>query len=364
MSLTIGIDFGRIVDKSNRLEEIAKQGLPEKGKKYNIVDVAFGTNSEYLALLHVDESFDDSGREYLGKLAQKVTTALKKLEEQEREAESDLEEQRSLIESHSRFEEDLRIARVIQQGIIPKQPPEVEGYDIYGILKQSQAVGGDFYYFDQKNNTLRFVIADVKGKGVHAALVVNSLYTALKMHGGDGLEFMNKLSEESVLFDNDTTFAESGVITNVSMFYGWFDLDRHELNYINAGHPKPILFGEDGFNMELDEGGHLMGYQKRFTGLSEYPSTKVSLKPGDSLLIYTDGLYETTNLENEQFGMERLESSADNWASKSSRKMIAGLLGDVKRYTGRIFFDPDKKYSDSTRFFDDDMAAVAIKRLD
>lgn len=204
------------------------------------------------------------------------------------------EEERRLLA----LEEDLRIARQIQQSLLPKSDPAIEGMEITGLSLPAKQVGGDYYDFIQiDKDHLGLAIADVSGKGTPAALLMANLQACLR-----GQAVINRSVKDTVTKANFmlSRFMDAGKF--ITLFYGILDLKEKKFTYTNAGHNLPLLLHPGGDLRTLDKGGLILGISDR----SEYEEETVQLKPDDLLLLYTDGITEATNEKEEMFEEERL----------------------------------------------------------
>lgn len=230
---------------------------------------------------------------------------------------------RELLEKQ-RLERELALARGIQRRLLPDAPPVVPGYDIAVLNEPSYEVGGDYYDFLTLGpNTLLLVVADVEGKGVSSALVMSNLQATLRalvMHL-HSLEVITLSLNEMILTD---TRSEKFM----SIFLGLVDTRRCGLHYINAGHIPPMLVRADGDVVALEEGGMVIGL---FNAV-EYKRGSLKLTPGDVLLCCTDGIVEASNVQHEEFGMQRLIEMVKAHRRLSAQEMVNEIGRQVSDY--------------------------------
>jgi serine phosphatase RsbU (regulator of sigma subunit) len=194
---------------------------------------------------------------------------------------------------------ELKMAAEVQRRLLPLQPPRCRGYDIAGGMEPVHLVGGDLYdYFKLPDDELGLVVADVSGKGVPAALLMPTVKTSLRMlvSGPEPTgEVLSKLNR--IVFDvTDTP-------RYVSLFYGKLHLAERRLEYTNAGHPPPLLFRSASEEvLWLGRGGTVVGLLPEVA----YENAVVDLKPGDILVIYTDGVTEAWSESDEAYSRGRL----------------------------------------------------------
>ena len=196
------------------------------------------------------------------------------------------------------LQNELDVARKMQQSILPTVFPQLPNCELYGHMVAAREVGGDFFdVVKLADGRYGLTIADVSGKGVPAAMFMMSSRTLLKgaaigtPHPGDVLREVNDVLEQ----DNES-------LMFVTLFYGVYDPATGELTYANGGHNPPLIVHPDGTSMELPQtNGVALGVM----GGMEYEQSKITLEPGDTAVFYTDGVSEAMNGENEEFGMDR-----------------------------------------------------------
>jgi predicted ester cyclase len=213
-----------------------------------------------------------------------------------------------------RIEQELRVARSIQQASLPKEVPEPEGWQVSPYYKPAREVGGDFYdFFDLEGGRVGVVVGDATGKGMPAALVAEATSNMLRAVA----QALGSTSPGEVLSRvNETLLARIPDNMFVTCFYGVLDPKSGHFSYANAGHDLPYLH-RNGEAEELRARGMPLGLMP---GMG-YEQKEVVLEPRDSALLYSDGLVEAHNSHGEMFGFPRL------------RKLVAehgkqGSLGD------------------------------------
>lgn len=193
---------------------------------------------------------------------------------------------------------DLDQAAEIQQGYLPSVAPRVPGLDLAGHNAPCRTVGGDYYdFFPYENGRVAMVLGDVSGKGMPASLLMMGLQArvqALAEEPSDIASVMTRL--------NRLTCANCPANRFITLFFGLLDGETGELVYCNAGHNPPVLMRADGKRELLRGGGPVVGIIPEM----EYSEYRNKLEPGDTLLIYSDGVTEAANPQNEEFETERL----------------------------------------------------------
>ena len=216
------------------------------------------------------------------------------------------------------LEEDQKAARRIQQSLLPKENPVIQGIDIFGRTIPAKQVGGDYYDFVRIDDShLGIVIADVAGKGTPAALLMSNLKATLR-----GQALVNRSVKDTVAKVNFTLSKFMDMGKFISLFYGIMDIQNKSFTYTNAGHNYPFLLDKDDNTRKLEKGGVVLGTFDDFT----YEEETVQLKPGDLMLLYTDGITEATNDKDEMFEEDRLlkllKANRKSSAKEISQKIV------------------------------------------
>jgi len=210
---------------------------------------------------------------------------------------------------------ELDIARRIQESIVPRRFPAFPGrteFALHASMRPARAVGGDFYdFFLVDEHHLAFTVGDVTGKGVPAALFMAVSRTLLRATGTRGVT-----PDECLRFVNDVLCAEAVPGMFVTCFYGVLDTRTGVVEFSNGGHNPPVIVRKDGA-VETTPlvGGFFLGA----FGATAYERTTLQLGPGDTLVVFTDGISEAADAAGEQFGEERLAEAV---------KALAGLPAD------------------------------------
>jgi sigma-B regulation protein RsbU (phosphoserine phosphatase) len=195
-----------------------------------------------------------------------------------------------------RMEEQINIARDIQQALLPRNFPDHPHFAVAGCNYPCLAVGGDYFdVFPLDNNRTAFLIADVSGKGLGAALLTTMLQGALSA--------MTLGTDPARVFTHVNRFlcdhAEVG--RYATMFFGILDNDGH-LEFINAGHPSPFLIRRGVAEEPFSEGSYPVGLVPE----AEYAVARLKLEPGDTLVLFSDGVTEAMDPDEQLFGVPRL----------------------------------------------------------
>ena len=224
--------------------------------------------------------------------------------------------------------QDLNTAREIQQAILPKVFPPFPNrsdFGIYASMVAAKEVGGDFFdFFMIAPDRLGFVIGDVSGKGVPAAIFMAVSRTLIRATGLKGLA-----PDECLNYVNKLLCNESVSCMFVTVFYGILNTTTGEVEYVNGGHNPPyILTGAEIRKVEMT-GGPILGCLEDFN----YQSKKFKLLPGDRLFLFTDGVTEAFNAENQVYGDERLEKYLQSHFSFPIEDVVKESMQEINAFS-------------------------------
>lgn len=224
-----------------------------------------------------------------------------------------------------RYARQVAHAGYVQRRMIPGKPPSHAHLEVGSVYRPTYSVGGDFYDFiPLPKGNLGLGIADVSGKGVPASLLMASIRSALRVYA----RFMYHI-DRIMAEVNRHLCREAATGEFATVFYGVVTPDGHRLTYCNAGHDPPLLL-RGGELTELATGGMVVGVDPAAT----FERDVVDLKPGDVLLLYTDGVVEALNFAEERFGRQRLTESLKYHAEQSAPLIAQGILWDLRRFRG------------------------------
>jgi phosphoserine phosphatase RsbU/P len=245
-----------------------------------------------------------------------------------------LDHQLSLARAQRRekklHEEELQEAREIQASLLPKQLPEIPGFDIAAMTQPLRFVGGDYYtVVPVSERHIAFCIGDVSGKGLPAALLMSSLQAALK-------PLMGKLPPDELCSRLNRILCDLTPVGKfISFFYAMLDTFENRVTYCNAGHNLPILIRADGTLTELQSSGAVFGQFPHWP----YERHEVDLRDGDTLLFFTDGLVEACNAEDQPFGENNLVLVAPKNLQCAAEKLMSTLIRAAAEHCNNRFQD-------------------------
>src|SRR6266404_5814054 len=228
-------------------------------------------------------------------------------------------------------EHEIAEARAIQEGFLPKEIAQLAGYEIASAWQSARVVGGD--YFDVlpfDDETFGLCIADVAGKGLPAALLMSNLQAAVR-----GLASPSVAPEELCARLNALLCRNMASDRFVTLFYAQLDGPARRLRYVSAGHNSPFVLHRDGTHERLREGGCVLGV---FANL-RFESGAVELQSGDRLVLYTDGVTEAWNSEDEEFGEERLLRVLQENPTRTAAEIQAKILQAASEFSHGIWQD-------------------------
>jgi len=224
------------------------------------------------------------------------------------------------------IQHDLNIAREIQSSILPKDFPafpDRKEFDIYATMNAAKFIGGDFYdFFLISDDELGFIVGDVSGKGVPAAIFMAVSKTLLKANA------MQRLSPDQCLqYVNNLLCQESVDSMFVTVFYGILNLKTGLLTYSNGGHNPPYIISKDrGVVMIEKTGDFVLG------GIEDlnYHSKTIQINPGESIFVFSDGVSEAMDINNKQYSEPRLENLLANCVGVEAKEISGRVVADVK----------------------------------
>jgi len=234
------------------------------------------------------------------------------------------------------FERDVHLAADIQRQSLPNTMPQLPGYSLYGHTEPAQDVGGDYFQFirhDDRtgNHKLDIIVADVAGKGIPASLIVSNFHAALQLLS----PLYDTLGELAYQLNN---FMRQNLITGtfVTAFIARLDAATGRMHYVSCGHNPPYIFRQANgeYTAELlQQSGTAFGLRYDM----EYRVHRLDLKPGETLLIYSDGITEAINPQHVQYETDRMNANViasllQPGGSNTAEQIVQNLRNDVERF--------------------------------
>lgn len=231
------------------------------------------------------------------------------------------------------FEQQLTVARRVQQELLPQECPACESIDFAAVCVPAWEVGGDYYdVFRTGRGEIALLLGDVSGKGLPAALLMGLLHGAIRAasaawNGDNHTPLAAQLNDLLCLRTSQDRF--------VSLFWAFFDPRKGKLRYVNAGHLPPILLRRNASGsataLRLETGGPVLGLLPDAT----FEQGEVALEDGDLLVLYSDGVVEATNTMGVEFGEARvLQTGREKW-DRTARQVQKAILEQVTKFIGR-----------------------------
>jgi serine phosphatase RsbU (regulator of sigma subunit) len=241
------------------------------------------------------------------------------------------------------MEAELRRASAIQKSLLVTEPPEIEGYRIFAFQEQSRSVGGDLY--DLKilpDGRMLFMVADVSGKGMGAALLMSNILASFRiLYESDDFDLCSAVKRVSLHLNN---YSRSGEFA--TLFVGLAEPRTGKIKYVNAGHNPPVLARTDGRIEHLAATGFMIGAFP----FGDWGEQNVDLGAGDVLAAFTDGVTEAQRRDLEQYGDDRLEKMIIDRRDMNPQEITEQIISDVNQFIG-----------DAPR--SDDITTLLLKRV-
>lgn len=304
-----------------------------RGQTLSEIAVPIVRNNRAIGALNLESNrlsaYDESDLEILEFFADAASIALEKAMLHRQILEKEL------------LDKQLQLARDVQFRLFPGQPPKIPGYDIAGICIPAEEIGGDYFDFiNLPRGRLGVAVADVSGNGIASGLVMTAFRGLLRMHT-HGVLGPPKIARAINRLLPDFT-GNGHYITAV---YIVLNLETDEFTYVSCGHHPPQLLHADGSSQSLNIHGPALGIINNVN----YTAEKLPIIPGDILALYTDGVVETFNSNEEEFGIERLKTAVLNGRGLPAAELVQQVIQETRKFSG----------SQSTL---DDFTLVIIKR--
>jgi sigma-B regulation protein RsbU (phosphoserine phosphatase) len=224
--------------------------------------------------------------------------------------------------ARERIESELRIAQEIQASMLPSVFPQRKEFELFAMMDPAKEVGGDFYdFFFVDDKRLCFVIGDVSGKGVPAALFMAISKTLIKTEAKQGLS-----TDEVLTVVNSILAQDNQTCLFVTVFCAILDIETGEVEFANGGHNPPLVCNSSGcYDYMKMACGFVIGVMDKM----KCEKQRLTLKPGDMIFLYTDGVTEAMDPDKQQFGEHRLKEILSNHTDKDIKGLIDSMRQEV-----------------------------------
>ena len=230
--------------------------------------------------------------------------------------------------AEKRIEQELEFARAIQAAALPRNfTYPRHDFEIFATMDPAKEVGGDFYdIFFVDRNKLALVIADVSGKGIPAALFMMRAKTAIR-----GLAESGQSPSEILYRANNTLCEGNDVDMFVTVWLGIIDLTTGKMNCANAGHEYPAMkYGDGDYELIKDKHGLVLAAMEEM----HFKEYEIEFKPGDKLFVYTDGIPEAIDANEEQYGSERLINALNSVKDETMEVTLPAVRENIAAFVG------------------------------
>jgi serine phosphatase RsbU (regulator of sigma subunit)/anti-sigma regulatory factor (Ser/Thr protein kinase) len=303
-----------------RVLELESAALSQLRKAGVVLVVPLMSQGELIGMINLgprlsEQEYSADDRKLLNDLATQAAPAV-------RVAQLVRQQQVEALE-RGRIEQELKIAAIIQQTLLPKSLPVIDGYEVAAYYQPAREVGGDFYEFIYlEDGRIAFIIGDVTDKGVPAALVMATTRTLLRAAA-------ERLTSPGAVLERVNDLLEPDIPARmfVTCLYALLDPKTGLMQFANAGHDLPYRAGRTGTD-ELHARGMPLGLMPGMT----YEEKTIQLNPGDTVLLYSDGLAEAHAPDGEMFGFPRVKVLLDHEAR--GQELIDYLLSELADFTG------------------------------
>lgn len=220
---------------------------------------------------------------------------------------------------------EIDIARRVQQRLLPARTPSGDGFVTYGLCSMAGEIGGDAYDFlNLGNGRLGIVLADVSGKGTGAALLMAHLLGLVRMQCESGVTNAGAMLERV----NRLLHASTPEAHYATLFFAIYDQREGSVDYVNCGHPPALVLRDRNVVEKLDATATVLGAFPSWTS----EQLRVKLEPGDTLVLYSDGVTEATSADGEEFGESRLAQALQN--SRDLPALLSGTVEQIRTFCG------------------------------
>lgn len=234
------------------------------------------------------------------------------------------------VAEKDRIEQEMSWAKDIQQSLLPHESPDIAGYSIFGLSLPATEVGGDYFdYIQRKDNLCHIIASDVSGKGVAAGLIMSVLRSLVHTYSEFEDSPHNILLRVNRVLTRDLD--EFMFVTSTMMT---LKPDKHELHIARAGHEPVMIVSSSGEIEWIKPEGTALGLLDLSSFEAHFETEVYQMKPGDTALLYTDGVNEAQDEEREEFGIDRLVDTVKNHHKDSLEDLLQTIVSEVKAFAG------------------------------
>ncbi len=228
------------------------------------------------------------------------------------------------------MEKELEIAGKLQDSLLPKVFPEIKGYDIAAFYRSARETGGDYYdVIPLGGGKFGFVMADVSGKGVPAALIMTMLRGIINIEARTTQDPVKTL----INLNNGMLGSVEGNIF-ATIFYAVLDSAENTLEMVSAGHHETLFYRSSAAKVETYcPKGAAIGVLKGRDFENRIGKIKTAVNPGDRILLFTDGISEARSPEGKRLGIQKVMDSLQKYGTKTGREIVDGIIGEVEKFT-------------------------------
>lgn len=236
------------------------------------------------------------------------------------------------------LEQEVELARSVQRDLLPSPKRKLDCFELAADCVPAARVSGDFFdTFSARGDRAAFVLGDVSGKGIPAALLMGVIHGAVRSSCWTESPIQHAEATQQI---NRLLYERAATERFATMFWSYFDSESQHLKYINAGHCPPLLLKAAHRNtiLRLTIGGPVLGLLPD----AEFQLGSVRLEPGDVLVLYSDGIVEATNSLDEEFGEHRVVDIVKKCRKNTAEEIRDQILSSVEVFTGRIVPEDDR----------------------
>jgi sigma-B regulation protein RsbU (phosphoserine phosphatase) len=302
-------------EKDNRFQTVSEK----TSLVHSLLSVPLLAKNRMIGLLTVFNKKAESG---FSKEDQRLLSIIASQSSQVIENARLLKEEQELL----KVQQELRLAYDIQANLLPKEPPEIKGYEIFGKSIPAKAVGGDYFDFIPIDDSrIAFCLGDISGKGIPAALLMSNLQAVVRGH-----TMADTSAAECLQRSNTMLFHNTPPEKFSTFFYSILDTQNQKMTYANAGHNYPFLFSPGQAPRQLPESDIVLGCLETFP----FGEQHISFEPGDIFALYSDGITEAINKDEKEFGESGLISVIEKNMNASAQELTDKIINAVKQHAG------------------------------